>query len=135
MGSSLVRNLEIILSVGSLIRMIDFNGEWETVSGRLGTASIPLPPTTFSIRGDAYTVQTPDGLDEGSITWGPEAVLREMDMIGTKGAHAGSKIEALVRVKGRVLQLCYAVDGGARPKDFNATSGTAVVTVRYRRIS
>ena len=114
--------------------MTAFDGDWETVSGRLGTASIPLPPTTFSIEGNAYAVKTPEGVDAGSIEWGPEADLREMDMIGTSGAHAGSKIEALARVKGRVLQLCYAVDGSARPRDFNAKSGTAVVTVRYRRL-
>jgi uncharacterized protein (TIGR03067 family) len=114
--------------------MSAFDGDWETVSGRLGTDTIPLPKSRFVIAGDRYAVKTPEGLDEGRIEWGPEAELRQMDMIGTGGKHAGNKIEALVRVKGRVLQLCYAVDGTARPRDFNATPGTAVVTVRYKRI-
>ena len=114
--------------------MSAFDGDWETVSGRLGTDTIPLPKSRFLIVGDRYTVKTPEGVDEGRIKWGPEADLRQMDMIGTGGSHAGNTIEALARVKGRVLQLCYAVDGTTRPRDFNAMPGTAVVTVRYKRI-
>jgi len=111
-----------------------FDGAWETVSGKLGTDTIPLPKSRFVIEGEGYTVKTPDGLDEGRIEWGPEAELCQMDMIGTGGTHLGAKIRALVRVRGKVMQLCYAVDGTARPRDFNPGPGSAVVTVRYRRI-
>jgi uncharacterized protein (TIGR03067 family) len=101
--------------------------------GDWGRDTIPLPKSRFVIEGDRYAVHTPEGLDEGRIEWGPEEDLRHMDMIGTGGTHAGVTIHALARVKGRVLQLCYAVDGSRRPKDFNAKPGSAVVTVRYRR--
>ena len=33
------------------------------------------------------------------------------------------------------MQLCYAVDGSARPSSFAVRQGTAVVTVRYRRVT
>ena len=115
--------------------MSAFDGNWETVSGRLGTDTIPLPKSLFVIAGERYSVKTPDGLDEGRIEWGAEGELREMDMIGTGGSHAGIKIQALARVRGKVMQLCYAVDGSKRPRDFNASPGTAVVTVRYRRLA
>ncbi|MEJ6601397.1 MAG: hypothetical protein ACKVI3_06700 [Verrucomicrobiia bacterium] len=111
-----------------------YDGKWQAVSGKLGTETIPLPETVLTIAGEGYTVDSPSGADAGDLVWGPEAEMRTMDMAGTSGPHQGSKIEALARVKGRFLQLCYAVDGSRRPVDFNPTQGTAVVTVRYRKI-
>ncbi|GAB5560334.1 MAG: hypothetical protein SynsKO_19810 [Synoicihabitans sp.] len=111
-----------------------FKGKWQAVSGKLGTATIPLPATVLTIAGEGYAVQSPEGEDSGDIVWGAGKDERTMDMIGTEGPHKGSRIEALARVRGKFLQLCYAVDGSRRPTTFETTPGTAVVTVRYRRI-
>lgn len=111
-----------------------YEGKWQAVSGKLGTATIPLPEAVLTIMGDNYTVDSPDGEDAGNLFWGPEAEMRTLDMVGTSGPHQGSRIEALARVKGSFLQLCYAVDGGRRPEHFSPVSGTAVVTVRYRKL-
>lgn len=111
-----------------------YDGKWQAVSGKLGTATIPLPEAVLTIVGDSYTVDSPDGEDAGNLFWGPEAEMRTLDMVGTSGPHQGSRIEALTRVKGKFLQLCYSVDGSRRPVNFSPTSGTAVVTVRYRKV-
>jgi len=112
-----------------------FDGVWKAVSGKLGTDTIPLPDTAFTITGDTYRVDSPSGVDEGRLDWGEGDEVRPVDMRGTRGDHAGNTLHALARVKGDILQLCYAVDGSGRPRDFSPAQGTAVVTVRYRRIS
>lgn len=112
-----------------------FDGTWQAVSGKLGTASIPLPETQLRIEGERYVVESGQGIDRGTLHWGPEAEYRQLDMTGTAGDHRGHRIEAIVRVKGDLMQLCYAVDGSARPQSFETRTGTAVVTVRYRRVT
>lgn len=111
-----------------------YEGKWQAVSGKLGTATIPLPETVLTISGADYTVESPQGEDAGSLVWGPEAEMRTLDMVGTSGPHHGSRIEAIARVKGKFLQLCYSVDGGRRPVNFSPVPGTGVVTVRYRKL-
>ncbi len=111
-----------------------FDGKWQAVSGKLGTDTIPLPATVLTIEGESYAVDSPSGKDSGDAVWGPDADERTLDMKGTTGPHRGTRIEALARVKGRFLQLCYAVDGSRRPVSFDSAPGSAVVTVQYRRI-
>lgn len=111
-----------------------YDGTWQAVSGKLGTDTIPLPATVLTIEGEQYTVNSPEGEDRGKIVWGDPGDTRRMDLRGTRGPHTGTKIEGLVRVKGNFLQLCYAVDGTRRPTNFEPTPGSAVVTVRYRRL-
>jgi len=112
-----------------------FDGTWQAVSGKLGTDTIPLPDTILHIEGDRYSVESANGRDEGELSWGGEPEQPTVDMKGTAGDHRGHTIAAIARVKGAVMQLCYAVDGSARPRSFKAAPGTAVVTVRYRRIA
>lgn len=104
------------------------------MGGRLGGASIPLPETTLSICADAYVVTSETGRDTGKLVWGDADGPLTVDLIGTTGAHAGNTIKAIARVRGDVMQLCYTVDGSARPDGFDVASGTPVVTVRYRRV-
>ena len=60
--------------------------------------------------------------------------MQAVDLVGTGGAHAGQTLAAIIRVRGRVLQLCYAIDGSRRPTTFDVPPGAAWVTVRYRRL-
>jgi uncharacterized protein (TIGR03067 family) len=112
-----------------------FDGIWKAVSGKLGTDTIPLPDTTLHIDGDNYVVDSANGRDEGKLVWGGDDEQPTVDMRGTAGDHRGHTIEALARVRGDHLQLCYAVDGSGRPRSFAVSAGIAVVTVRYRRIT
>jgi uncharacterized protein (TIGR03067 family) len=111
-----------------------FVGRWSAVSGKLGASTIPLPDTTFEVKTDGYTVRAAGNQDAGKLKWRQIGDLQAVDLIGTAGAHAGKTIEAIVRVRGDVMQLCYAVDGTGRPRTFDIAGGTAVVTVRYRRV-
>jgi uncharacterized protein (TIGR03067 family) len=119
---------------GIVIVLPMFDGTWKTVSGKLGTETIPLPDTTFVVAGERYEVMSPSGTDGGRLDWGAGEEVRTVDLVGTRGEHAGNTIQALARVKGDILQLCYAVDGSGRPRDFSPPAGAAVVTVRYRRV-
>ncbi|MCC5025613.1 MAG: TIGR03067 domain-containing protein [Candidatus Synoicihabitans palmerolidicus] len=111
-----------------------YEGEWVAVSGRLGASTIPLPDTTFTIAAERYVVVSAHGQDEGHLKWGPVAKPQAVDLVGTGGAHAGKTINAIARVTEDMMQLCYAVDGGGRPRGFDVVSGIPLVTVRYRRI-
>ena len=109
-------------------------GTWRAVGGRLGTESIPIPATCFVITGDTYVIETPAGIERGCWVWLETEEPRVLRLTGTTGQHANQVIEALVRVRGSVMQLCYAVDGGPRPQDFaDAETRGAVVTMRYHR--
>ncbi len=112
----------------------DFIGRWEVVSGRLGPETIPVPSTVLTLDTDRFKVESPQGRDEGRATWWEVKGLVHVDLVGTGGAHSGMNIAAIARTRGPVLQLCYAVDGSARPTTFDVPAGVAWVTVRYRRV-
>ena len=112
-----------------------FDGIWKAVSGKLGTETIPLPDTVLHISGDHYEVHAPTGVDAGELCWHESGEECAVDLRGTSGAHAGNLIEARARVKGDLMQLCYAVDGSGRPAGFTAAPGQAMVTVRYHRVT
>lgn len=112
----------------------DFVGRWEVVSGKLGPETIPVPTAVLTLGTDRFTVESPQGRDRGRATWREVGGVVQVDLVGTGGAHSGLNIAAIARTRGPVLQLCYAVDGTARPTRFDAPVGVAWVTVRYRRL-
>lgn len=112
----------------------DFVGRWEVVSGKLGPETIPVPTAVLTLEIDRFAVESPQGRDQGRAAWREVGGLVQVDLVGTGGAHSGMNIAAIARTRGPVLQLCYAVDGTARPTTFDAPTGVAWVTVRYRRV-
>jgi len=112
-----------------------FDGTWKAISGKLGTDTIPLPETELMITGETYEVRSPEGVDHGALAWGMSDGEHTVRMQGMSGPHSDTAIDALARVKGDLMQLCYAVDGSGRPTSFSAQPGQAIVTVRYKRVS
>lgn len=111
------------------------DGRWTVIGGKLGQSSLPLPAATLVITGDRYVVESGADRDEGRLVRGGTPALPTLDLIGTGGAHRGVTIAAIMRLRGDLMQLCYAVDGSGRPRSFDAPAGVSVVTVRYRRQS
>ena len=111
------------------------DGTWELQGARLGDQSIEIPGGQMIVTGDRYSVQTPAGLDEGMLEVDAAADPIAVDLVGTAGPHAGTRIRAVARLKGDLLQLAYDVGGSTRrPPDFVARGGTSVVAVRYKRV-
>lgn len=112
-----------------------FDGVWQSVGGKLGTASIPVPETRLTISGSAYAVEVAGQIERGRLEWDVAVEPTRVRMIGTAGDHAGHVVDAIMRVRGTIMQLCYAVDGGTRPGMFaEAETRPAIVTVRYRQV-
>ncbi len=112
----------------------EFFGVWEVVSGRLGSQSIPLPASQLTLAAATYRVETPTGVDHGKATWSEAYGQVALDLHDIGGEGGEQTIAAIARVRGSVLQLCYAVDGTGRPHGWEAPGGLAWVTVRYRRV-
>jgi uncharacterized protein (TIGR03067 family) len=113
-----------------------FDGVWRVAGGRLGDQSIDLPAAELRIAGATYVVESPAGRDEGRWEVQPDSEPLAVDLIGTGGPHAGKRLRAIARVRGDTLQLVYgAGENAARPTDFVARGGTAVLAVRYRRVT
>ena len=110
------------------------DGTWKPLGGKLGDQSIPLPGGLFTIVGGSYRVETPEGPASGTLKLDDRGSVAKLDLLGQGGSHDGQLIEAIVRVRGDLLQMNYDAGGGRRPVNFTSVAGSSVVAVRYRRV-
>ena len=115
------------------------DGTWIPQAAQLGGEAIPFPDARLVIEGDHYVIETAGAREEGSLRIDANASPPQVDLLGTKGQHAGQAIAAIFRLRGNLLQLCYRVGGdersGARPHTLEAPRGTMQLLIRYRRKS
>lgn len=113
-------------------------GTWIPQGAEFGGQPLQVPEARLIISEGHYCLQTPAGLEEGTLRVDATANPAEMDFVGTRGAHAGRTIPAIFRLRGNLLQVCYRVGEGvepqARPRELTSALGTLQILLRYRRI-
>jgi uncharacterized protein (TIGR03067 family) len=113
------------------------DGIWIPQGAEFAGEAIPFPRTRLVITGDRYIVEGEAGRDEGHWTANTDLTPHTIDLVGTAGPHRGQTIAGLFRLRGNLLQLCYAVGPGdappPRPTVLGAPAGTLQMVVRYRR--
>jgi uncharacterized protein (TIGR03067 family) len=108
-------------------------GQWAPQSAELGGQVFPVATfggATLLLTADTYEFAGDKGT-YATVSTSPPA---GMDIRGREGPNAGRTIQAIYRLAGDALTVCYQLGPGARPSDFTSAGGSQVLLVRYQRI-
>lgn len=113
-------------------------GKWALVKGELGGKDVTehLKALDFRIEaGGKYTATVGKMVDEGVFTVDPTKTPRHMDIkTGKGGPSAGATLNAIYKIDGDALVICYQFGGGDRPAAFRSEPGTQQYLAEYKRI-
>jgi uncharacterized protein (TIGR03067 family) len=108
-------------------------GQWAPVSAELGGRAFSVATfggATLRLTADTYEFAG----DRGTYTLLATSVPARMDILGREGPNAGRTIQAIYRLAGDSLTVCYQLGPGERPSDFTTARGSQVLLLRYRRV-
>lgn len=107
-------------------------GRWAPQSAELGGQAFPVANfrgATLQLTADTYEFAG----DRGSYALLPASAPARMDIVGREGPNAGRTIQAIYRLAGDSLTICYQLGPGERPGDFTTARGSQLLLVRYTR--
>ena len=95
-----------------------------------------LKTLRFEIRaGGKYTVDLGTEKDEGTFTVDPAKSPKELDVKPTGGPNKGKTLQAIYKIDGDTLTVCYEYDTttGLRPAKFESKDKTTHLLITYKR--
>jgi uncharacterized protein (TIGR03067 family) len=92
-----------------------------------------LKDITVTIKGDHFELLVKDTKDAGTIKLDETQKPKTMDATDTEGDDVGKVTKAIYEVSGDTLRVCYAMDGGERPKEFATKPESHLLLVTYKR--
>lgn len=115
-------------------------GEWQILSVEYGGETIPGRVGTLEITGARFVLRL-QGLpsESGRLHLNDRSSPASLDLMWTDraGAAPGRSLNAIVRVRGGLMQLCYVPEAGAaRPGEFASRAtplSPPAVLIRCRR--
>jgi uncharacterized protein (TIGR03067 family) len=111
-------------------------GKWKVEKAEAGGKEIEsddLKSLVVAITGNRYEVLLKDKMDAGTLKLDETQKPKTMDATDTEGDDVGKVIKAIYEISGDTLRVCYAADGGERPKEFATKEGVPVVMITYQR--
>ena len=69
----------------------------------------------------------------GTIKLDPTKKPKAIDVTFTEGRHKGLIALGIYEIDGEAFRVCIAIDGGQRPEEFSANSGSGRTIVVYKR--
>lgn len=131
----------VVLALASIGHAADtktdnLDGTWLPASAEFGGEKFPdevRKTIKLVLKGDRYTVTAGTQPDSGTIKVDPSAKPKAMDITGTEGPNKGKTFPAIYEHDGDTLQICYDLDGKARPTEFKSKPGTKQFLVTYKR--
>ena len=87
----------------------------------------------LKITGARYEVQVKDKIDAGTIALDEKQTPKTMDATDTEGDNVGKVVKAIYELTGDAMKVCYALNGGERPKEFATKEGQPVLLLIYQR--
>ena len=69
----------------------------------------------------------------GTIKLDPTKKPKAIDVTFTEGRHKGLIALGIYEIDGAAFRVCIAIDGGQRPEEFSANSGSGRTIVVYKR--
>lgn len=98
----------------------------------------PFPRTDhmrLKIAADKYELTTDTLLDSGTLKVDLSTVPYQLDIEGTEGPNAGTKLACIVKFENEKMVVCYQLDGdGSRPSRFESPEGSAWLLACYERV-
>jgi uncharacterized protein (TIGR03067 family) len=111
-------------------------GKWKVESAEAGGKPVESPELkalVVTITGDRYELMTDEGPDGGTLKLDETQNPKAMDATDTEGLTVGKMIKAIYELSGDTLRVCYALDGGERPKEFATKADSPLLLITYRR--
>ena len=146
-------NSRILLLIASLLLMVtgqatpseedkpktekpELAGNWQVESATLEGQAFPAEVTstmTLLMRGGRYEAHVGPQLDRGSYKVNNKSVPMEMDITGIEGVNKGKTFQAIYDWQKDKLRICYGLEEGKRPTNFNAEKPGNFLVV-YKRV-
>jgi len=114
----------------------ELEGIWEISSGEVNGAAMPsedVAGITLTVTGNRYSVVKSDFNDHGTFSIDASRTPKQMDVRPEAGTSAGQKLLAIYEVGPEGMRVCYATDGGERPKAFTTEADSGRVMFTYKR--
>lgn len=108
-------------------------GTWQAEAFTRDGEDVPKPDLAgirVRIEGNRFFVEGDMDATEGTFELTPTASPKAMD-VTTSG---GDVARAIYEVSGDTLKVCYAADGGARPREFKSEAYSGRVLAVYRKV-
>ncbi len=116
--------------------MKKFTGKWAPTAITMNGMPVEreqLDAILLTIDGHKYTSKIGDRLSEGTLKVDESKSPAVMDVLRTKSDGETATIPAIYEMKGDTLIVCYAFNGGERPKEFKSETESGVLLVTYQR--
>ena len=115
------------------------DGNWIPESGDM--SGLPLGPEMMSMFGagrltlvaERYSANFGGIVDQGVCRFDVSGETADLDIHGEVGPNAGRVMYCLHRLNGDALEVCYRLDGGARPTEFSTRVNEPELLLRFRR--
>ena len=111
-------------------------GKWTVEKAEANGEAIDpeaLKDVLVTIKGDRYELLVKDHKDAGTIKLDETQKPKTMDGTDTEGEDVGKVTKAIYELSGDKLRVCYAFDGGERPKEFATKPDSKLLLVTYKR--
>jgi uncharacterized protein (TIGR03067 family) len=92
-----------------------------------------LKDVVVTITGDRYELLVKDTKDAGTIKLDEARKPKAMDGTDTEGDDIGKVTKAIYELSEDTLRVCYAMEGGERPKEFATKPDSQLLLVTYKR--
>jgi uncharacterized protein (TIGR03067 family) len=88
----------------------------------------------LTLKDGKYTVQTAgDTTEQGAFTLDTVQKVKTVDIIPADGSMKDKKIQAIYKLEGDTLTVCYDMSGSMRPTSFATKAGTSYFLAVYTR--
>ena len=88
-----------------------------------------LASARLTIKGNEYSLGGDSGSSRGTLKLGEGAAPKTMEVT----TDDGTQLPAIYELSGDTMKVCYALNGGARPKEFKSAEGSDHVFTIYKR--
>jgi uncharacterized protein (TIGR03067 family) len=86
----------------------------------------------LEVKGDRFVTQGGTQKDVGRLVF-LDGEPRGIDVIGEEGSNKGQRQQAIYRLSGDQLEVCYDLSGKERPKEFATRPDTRLFLISYKR--
>src|SRR6266404_5015714 len=111
-------------------------GTWNVTSMEANGDALPQEDVTnivVTIQDSTYTVKLSEGTDHGAFSLDLSSEPRQMDIHPKSGEDEGRTMRAIYELKADTLKVCYARQGGSRPKSFDTSGDAGLLLINYKR--
>lgn len=111
-------------------------GTWKPVSGVLSGEPFPrqsLEQMTLQINKEGYTYETSGFKDVGTIQIDGQTDPKQIDLQAKEGPNRGQTVNAIFKIEGDRLTICYELSGKNRPTSFSSPKDSQILLLIYEK--